>query len=88
MIITRLEFMDMEYRYHELMFQLPPELREVLPTFNNFLSPANLSNWHFGYYDTEKLSVTGAKRWQMLLSPHASTLLRAWALQRLPANAR
>lgn len=83
MQITRLEFENMQYRYLMLVVNFPLHLQDVCPPFRQFLSPVNLTTFKFGYYDTEELSITGAKRWQMLLSPHAPTLLRAWALQQL-----
>lgn len=86
MEVTQVQFLTMMFRYMELKAKLPPELQKVLPLFKNFLSPANLNNFNLSYHDTEILSITGTKRWKLLESPHALTLLRAYALQHLPAN--
>lgn len=80
MEITYKQFKDMEVRYNVLVRSLPDNLQ--CPTFEKFLSPANLINFRFNYYDNEELTLTADKRWRMLESPHARTLLLAWALQR------
>lgn len=78
------QYTTMVAHYHALKESLPPHLQEQLPTtLGKFLSPANIINWRFNYNGTEELSITGTKRWQMLQSPHALTLLKAYAVQRL-----
>lgn len=59
----------------------------LFPALQDFLSPAKAVPIKFNYYDDHTtLSITGEQRWRMLTSPHALTLMRAWAIQRQPAN--
>lgn len=89
------DFILEEIRYAGFLRALPVELQIVCPPFHRFLSP---SNWSMidddhpsevlrrnvsRFDDTIELSITGAQRWAMLKSPHAQTLIRIYALQRL-----
>lgn len=80
MEVTHMQMVDMVVKYERLLLTLPDGLGEECPSLWMFLSPAGCSNFHPNR-DTEELSITGAKRWRMLESPHARTLLLAWALQ-------
>jgi hypothetical protein len=80
MKVTHMQLVDMVVKYERLLATLPVELQVKCPRFTNFLSPVGWSHF-YSNNDTEELSITGAKRWRMLESPHARTLLLAWALQ-------
>lgn len=92
MEISTDDFILEEIRYQGFVRALPQELRDLCPTFCRFLSPANWSmidrgTWLYKAYvdgGTLELSITGAQRWAMMKSPHAATLIRMYALQRLP----
>lgn len=69
-------------RYWALINELPASLHAEFPIFDDFISPVSCSYHSSPNYDVE-LSITGIKRFEMLLGPHAKTLLAAWAAQRL-----
>lgn len=92
MKISTDDFILEEIRYQGFVRALPKELQEVCQEFHRFLSPAKWSiidrgAWLYKAYidgGTLELSITGEKRWAMMKSPHAATLIRIYALQRLP----
>lgn len=86
MEIGHSEFMDNMHKYLALKLSLPAELQHALPLYHDFLNPAKLTDLN-PCFDGYQLSITGAKRWRMLQSVHAATLLRAHAIQRLQRKA-
>lgn len=81
--ITREAYGIAMRRYWVIVNTFPIELQETFSHFENFVTAASWAGCT--QYDLE-LSSTGMKRFEMLLGPHAATLLRAWAIQRLPVN--
>jgi hypothetical protein len=80
MEITGSEYRHARSRYYRI---LGPWTAEY-PTFERFLSPANVSMLNSTPSDNAyfTLSITGEKRWAMLHSQHAESLLKAWLVQR------
>lgn len=78
--ITRIQFYEGMHKYWQTVNQLPTYLQEVCPNFEDFLSPAHYSNFNMDYIE---LSITGTKRYETLLSPHAITMINLYAIQRL-----
>lgn len=80
MVISRNDFLEMSLKYYRIIDQMP-EVRQHFPSFERWLSPANVSVFN-ERHGTEVLSITGEKRWRFIQSPYAYALLKAWALTR------
>lgn len=80
-VIDRGEFNSALNLYWRLINQMPVELQEVFPHFENFINPTDDRGNYHTHNDVE-LSIIGIHRFEMLRSPHANTLLRAWAIKR------
>jgi hypothetical protein len=81
--ISYKEYWETDRLYSKLCSQLPLKLFEIMPSFYDFLSPAHYSSCpdpHRQYIQIE-LSITGQRRYNMLHSPHALTLLKVYAIQ-------
>jgi hypothetical protein len=84
--LTALDYYILRGRYVDAIGQLPPRLKSVMPPFNKFISPANLSHFQGEDYtqrDCYYLSITGQERVRILNSPHYQTLIYAMAVKRL-----
>jgi hypothetical protein len=82
--ISRRQFNDAMKAYIALVSELPECLSSKLPTFDGFLNlhnPAHLTWFHA--FDEILMDDISLKKLQMCLSPHAKTLLAAWATQQL-----
>lgn len=84
--ITRAELTDASALYWKHVLQLPEHLKEVCPSFKEYLVP---DTYPYLYQrDIVKLSPMGVQRYEMLQSPHIFTLLTMYALQRLEAKTK
>lgn len=82
--ITRVQYYDAMCIYKNLIGEMPGEYKEQFPIIDKFLSPAS---WTRSFADDViELSITGKRRFDALMGPHAKVLLMAYAAQRM-ANA-
>lgn len=83
--ITGAEYIEARARYYQLMYEFPLHVAQKLPSFDRFISPANYSlanEYAVSNSDTMTLSITGEQRMELLASPNAATLLRAYAARK------
>jgi hypothetical protein len=79
--ISRADYYKAMLIYNTLINEMPAEYQEQFPVIDKFLSPAN---WTRSFqHDEIELSITGKRRFDALMGPHAKVLLMAYAAQRM-----
>lgn len=79
--ISRVEFYQAMRIYKQLIGEMPADYQEQFPTIEKFLSPAS---WTRSFrHDVIELSITGGRRYEMLMGPHAKALMMAYAALRM-----
>jgi hypothetical protein len=84
MEVTGIEFEEAALEYASIIASFPEELGNHAPSFAGYISPSNYSmieGPHHMKSGACYLSITGQKRWEMLHSPHAATLIRVWLIR-------
>jgi hypothetical protein len=76
--IEELDLFEAQLIYQDCLRKMPDRYADIMPSFLQFLSPANLTNFQQHFI---KLSITGTRRYNMLMSPNAYALLMAYAVE-------
>jgi len=86
MEVTGLQFLKAECLYWQIVYDLPGDFFLVAPDFRTYLSPQNRVVFRDDIDDPEdidifELSITGKRRFDAIMGPHASTYVRAWLVK-------
>lgn len=79
--ISRKQFYKAMSTYYRIVNSFPENIQEWFPAnFDSYLLPHDSSFFTDRTFDVELTSL-GMQRYEMLASPHARTLLMAWAIR-------
>lgn len=84
--VSRLELHQTAANYKFVRRSLSAELDARLPTFHNWLNDFVEDLKWYPSMDMVEVTETGARKLQMINSPHAATLLRAWVIRHTEAH--